>query len=134
MEFSDDESEIRSVVKEVGCLPLTIEQAAFIRESRRPIAEYLPLYHKNPSTHQKLQKWKLKGKRKYQYSVATVWKMSFDLVKKSTESPDAALLLQLLAFLNPDLILFQFLQDGSSYLDESLHNLLNDKMEVEEAL
>ena len=47
-EFSEDESEIRNIVKELGFLPLVIEQAAaFIRESKRPIDEYLPLYKEN---------------------------------------------------------------------------------------
>src|SRR5438552_590724 len=50
-EFSEDESEIRNIVKELGFLPLAIEQAAaFIRESKRPIDEYLPLYQENRST------------------------------------------------------------------------------------
>ena len=135
LEFSDDESEIRRIVKEIGCLPLAIEQAAaFIRESERSIAEYLPLYQKNRPTRQELQKWTPKGNYKYPYSVATAWKISFDLVKQNTGSPDAALLLQLLAFLNPDLILLQFLQEGSIGLDERLHDLLNDTMELEKAL
>ena len=47
-EFSEDESEIRNIVKELGFLPLAIEQAAaFIRESKRPIDEYLLLYKEN---------------------------------------------------------------------------------------
>ena len=134
-EFLNDELEIRTIVKELGCLPLAIEQAAaFIRESNRRINEYLPLYQKNRSTRQKLQKWTPKGNRKYHYSVATAWKMSFDYVKQNSESSDAALLLQLLAFLNPDLILLKFLQSGSNGLDENLHNLLNDTVELDEAL
>ena len=135
LEFSDDDSSIRTIVKELGCLPLAIEQAAaFIRESKRSINEYLPLYRKSRSTRQKLQKWTPKGNRKYQYSVATTWQMSFDLVRRNPESPDAVLLLQLLAFLNPDLILVEFLQAGSNGLDENLRNLLNDDVELEEAL
>src|SRR6266496_177169 len=48
LESSSDESEIRAILKELGYLPLAIEQAAaFIRESKRPIDEYLPLYQKN---------------------------------------------------------------------------------------
>ena len=133
--LSDDESEIRAIVKELGYLPLAIEQAAaFIRESKRPIDEYLPLYQKNRSTRQKLQKWVPKGNRKYEYSVATAWQMSFDLIRRNTESPDATILLQLLAFLNPDLILLRFLQVGSNGLDDNLRNLLNDTVELEEAL
>ena len=62
------------------------------------------------------------------------WQISFDLIRQNTKSPDAALLLQLLAFLNPDLILLEFLQAGSNGLDESLRKLLNNTMELEKAL
>ena len=128
-------NEAGKIVQELGCLPLAIEQAAaFIRESKRPIDAYLPLYQKNRSIRQKLQKWTPKGNRKYHYSIATTWQMSFDLVRWDAESPHAALLLQLLAFLNPDIILLEFLQAGSNGLDENLRNLLNDTMELEEAL
>ena len=89
-------------MKELGCLPLAIEQAAaFIRESERRIDEYLPLYQENRSTRQELQKWTPEGNRNYQYSVATTWQMSFDLVRENTKSPDAALLLSVLQTLTP---------------------------------
>lgn len=71
-EVSDDDSEIRNIVKELGFLPLAIEQAAaFIRESKRSVDEYLPLYRESQSTKQKLQNFIPKGNRKYQYSVAS---------------------------------------------------------------
>ena len=41
------------------------------------------------------------------------WKMSFELVKYNPDAPLATQLLELLAFLNPDLILIDFLKAGS---------------------
>ena len=47
-ELIGNESEIRAIVKELGCLPLVIEQAvALIRESGQRVYEYLPLYNKD---------------------------------------------------------------------------------------
>src|SRR5436189_29167 len=84
--------------------------------------------------HRQLGRNKPGENRYYQYSVTTTWQMSFDLVRENTKSPDAASLLQLIAFLNPDLILLKFLQAGSNGLDENLRKLLNDTMELERAL
>ena len=128
-------SEIRNIVNELGCLPLAIEQsAAFLRETKRPIHSFLPLYRQNRSQRQRLHKWVPEGNRKYRYSVATTWRMSFDHIQQDADCPEAATLLQLLAFLNPDLILIEFLQAGSSALDECLRNMLQETMEFEAAL
>jgi hypothetical protein len=91
---------------------LGIEQAAaFIRETKRSINDLLPLYLANRSTPQKLHKWVQDGNRAYQYPVATR-QMSFTLTNTDLECPAAALLLQLFAFLNPDMILPDFLEAG----------------------
>lgn len=128
-------SEICDIVNELG-LPLAIEQsAAFLQETKRPIHEFLPLYRQNWSVRQKLHKWVPDGNRNYPYSVATTWQMSFNLIQRDADCPAAVMLLQLLAFLNPDLILIEFLQAGSAALgDESLPNMLRDTMELEAAL
>jgi hypothetical protein len=91
---AEDISEIRNIVTELGCLPLALEQsAAFIRETKRDINQFLPLYHKNRSTRQRIQNWKPEGNRKYPYSVSTTWQMSFHLIQNNSESPAAASLL-----------------------------------------
>src|SRR5579859_5558315 len=86
------------------------------------------------STRQKLYKWVPDGNRSYQYTIATTWQMSFDLIKGDLEYPEAAKLLQLLAFLNPDVILIDFLEAGSDGLDQCLQELIRDEIELDIAL
>jgi hypothetical protein len=51
-------AEAAKIVKELGYLPLAIEQAAaYTRESRRKIEEYLPLDLESRSNRQHLHKW-----------------------------------------------------------------------------
>jgi hypothetical protein len=92
------------------------------------------LYRKSRSIRQKLFKRVPENAHKYPYSIATTWKMSFDIIKDDPESPQAIQLLTLFAFLNPDLILLEFLEAGASALDESLRNLLNDAIEMDQVI
>jgi hypothetical protein len=57
--------------------------------------------------------------------------MSFTLINTDSECPAAALLLQLFAFLNPDMILPDFLEAGSEALHSDLRNVIGDSFELE---
>lgn len=102
------------IVKEVGCLPLAIEQAAaYIREASQDIFKFLPAYRGNSRP---LHEQKPDGNSMYPYSVATTWRLSFQQIEKN--NMDAVQLLRLFAFLNPDIILIDFVQLGSIGLGE----------------
>jgi len=110
------------IVAELGYLPLAIEHAAaFIRQSLPDISKFLDVYSKS-------RKMFLERvpKQNYAYSraVATTFLMSFNAVK--TLNPVAAEPLILFAFLNPDGILIDFLQDGRFGLEEPLKTLIGD--------
>ena len=130
----NDNMEIRSeavkIVTELGFLALAIEQAAaYIRESLKDIFRFLPVY----SVHRgKVLAQRPRGDWPYPYVVATTWSLSFEIVKD--RNPDAAQLLNLFAFLNPDEILVEFLEAGRDGLPEPLKNLIADTFEFPNAL
>ena len=124
--------EANNIVTELGYLPLAIEQAAaFVRETERDIHDFLPLYCKSRSDRIKLHKWIPEGNRRYKYSVSTTWEISFSHIKNNEECPVAVKLLQLFAFLNPDVILIEFLRDA---LDAELRDLIRDEIKMDETL
>jgi len=127
--------EADKIVIELGHLPLAIEQsAAFIRETSSGITEFLTTYNASRVSRQKLHKWVPEGNRVYQNSVATTWQVSFDAVLKEENGHVAAKLLQLLAFLNPDIIMLDFLEAGAEALDDDLKKLVKDKVDLQAAL
>ena len=100
--------EAERIVNELGHLPLAIEQAAaYIRNSQN-ISEYLVSYRQNRKA---LLQDKLNGNYAYEESVGTTWKMSLDQLK--TTNTNSIKLINLLAFLNPDEILIEFLKAGN---------------------
>lgn len=129
-EFARQKSEAERIVRELGFLPLAIEQAAaYIREVSRDISKFLPSYRNNRQKyHQRLPR----GNWKYQKSVATTWRLSFEQVEQSNIA--AARLLRLLSFLNPDLILTDFLEAGCDGLDKALRYIIADSDTLYEAL
>jgi tetratricopeptide (TPR) repeat protein len=123
-----DKSEAEKIVEELGYLPLAIEQSgSYIRETSRNIDEFLPLYQRNSG---ELHRWLPDGNRNYRYTVATTWQMSFTLIRTNQECPAAASLLQLFAFLNPDLVLLDFLVAGSAAWGSSFSLLESIKTEL----
>jgi hypothetical protein len=119
-------------VRELGYLPLAIEQAsAYIRESSRNIDTFLPIYRISRSTLQSIHEWVPEGNRYYAHTLATPWDMSFNIIKYNTECPEALRLLQLLAFLNSDVILVDFLAAGAETLDSELSNMLRDTVQLD---
>ena len=131
---SDDERIIRvaaEIANELGFLPLAIEQAAaYIREASKDIFKFLPSYRQNRKTHHARVS---KGNRNYYSdSLATTWRLSFQRIEKTNR--DASKLLQLIAFLNPDGILLEFLEAGVKGLDMELQGIIGDPDRVCEAL
>ncbi|HKO55613.1 MAG TPA: FxSxx-COOH system tetratricopeptide repeat protein, partial [Thermoanaerobaculia bacterium] len=86
-----DEAAAGEVAKELGYLPLAIEQAAaFMEERSTPVADYLQLFR----TRRK-ELW-----ARQRTPLATVWQMSIEKVR--AENPAAEALLHLLAYLAPE--------------------------------
>ena len=113
-EESDGKAEAREIVKELGYLPLAIEQAAaFIREASRNLSHYLTSYRENRKIHHARQS---KANRNYyKETIDTTWRLSFEQIEKNNS--DASKLLRLLAFLNPDGVLTDFLISGKAGLN-----------------
>jgi len=98
-------AEAVKIVTELGFLALAIEQAAaYIRVKLKDIFKYLDLYHKRRKT---LLEERPNKNWDYPKEVATTWSVAFETV---SNNPDAKLLLNLFAFLNPDGILVEFLE------------------------
>ena len=123
---SPEESQVNEIVRELGHLPLAIEQAgAYVREVTGSFTGYWEEYQRN---HRELHRWVPKGNRPYRDSVATTWSMSFKIVQAN--HGQAADLLRLLAYLNPDGILLDFLRDGGKGLKPELQQLLVDQNQL----
>jgi tetratricopeptide (TPR) repeat protein len=119
------------IVKELGFLPLAVEQAAgYIREASKDIFKFLPSYRQNRKTHHARVS---KGNRNYySESLATTWRLSFQRIEQSNS--DASKLLQLLAFLNPDGTWMDFLEAGKEGLDGEFKEIIGDHDRLCEAL
>jgi tetratricopeptide (TPR) repeat protein len=129
-ETPEGQLEAEQIVRELGFLPLAIEQAgAYIREVSKDIFKFLPSYRKNRQKyHQRIPR----GNWKYEKSVATTWRLSFEQVEQTNAA--AAQLLRLLSFLNPDVILTDFLEVGCKGLATNLRSIITDSDTFYEAL
>ena len=125
------ESVAKDIVQELGLLPLAIEQAAgYIREASSDIFKYLSSYRQNRKAHHARIS---KGNRNfYSKSVAATWRLSFQTIE--SRNPDASKLLHLIAFLNSDGILLEFLEAGAAGLDDELREIVSDRDRLYEAL
>jgi tetratricopeptide (TPR) repeat protein len=127
---SEERKEAEIIIKELEYLPLAIEQAAaYIREVAGNFATYREEYAKNRI---ELLQWTSEGNRMYSYSVATTWSMSFKVIQNG--HMQAAELLRLLSFLNPDGILIEFLQSGANALKNDLQEVVLDRNKRAKAL
>ena len=118
------------IVKELDCLPLAIEQAAsYVREVTRNFETFLTDYGKRRA---ELHKWVPGGNRQYTRSVASTWSVSFEFVK--SQQPIAARFFQFLSFLNPDIIMLDFIQAGKQGLGQDLQELIGDSLAIAKAL
>jgi tetratricopeptide (TPR) repeat protein len=118
---SEKSPEADALAKEVGYLPLALEQAAaYIAETGASFKNYLAGFKT-----QRLKVLERQGpvmgndeKEQQKRTVATAWALNFADVEKA--SPASAELLQLSAFLAPDAIPLELLEKGGAKLPKKL--------------
>lgn len=121
--------EARKIVEVLGYLPLAIEQAASYIKRTHNIFEYLETYHQNQK---EMLLTKPIGNHPYGESVFTTWKISFRQLEQT--SPDSIPLSQILAFMNPDETLVEFLQHGKAGLQPGLHRIFQNNFVFRQSL
>jgi hypothetical protein len=111
----------QQIVRELGYLPLTIEQGvAYITQiCNKTLSKFLTWYKENRLT---IHEWVPFGGRQYSESLATTWILSVNAVRE--RSSNAACLLKFLAYLASDFILIQFLKAGLNGLDDDLKRVI----------
>ena len=114
-----EESDARELVRELGGLPLALDQAgAYIRVLKQSIKEYLKKYKK-----QKLLLLKKKRARTLventspeRLAVHTTWLLNFDHISRISEEMELGgaptLVMQVCAFLGPDDIPYELINEG----------------------
>ena len=125
---SEERKQADEIVKELGYLPLAIEQAGAFVKAVGDFNTYSEEYKKN---RQELHRWVPNGPY-YPYTVATTWSISFKVIQN--DNPLFAKLLRLLSFLNPDGILIEFLTVGASVFEDDLRQLVSSRIEMTKAL
>ena len=133
-----EDSDIRELVRELGGLPLALDQAgAFIRCLNQSIKEYVKKYKKK-----KLLLLKKKTARLLvdhtspeRLAVHTTWLLNFDHISRISEEMDLGgvptLVMQVCAFFGPDDIPFELINEGFNIEDSSsVDNGLWDQSEI----
>jgi tetratricopeptide (TPR) repeat protein len=118
---TEKSSEADALAKEVGYLPLALEQAAaYIAETGASFSSYLAAYRKQGVRLLENQGPVMGNDEKEQQkrSVATAWALNFADVEKNSSA--SAELLRLSAFLAPDAIPLELLENGAAELPEEL--------------
>ena len=89
------------IIAELDCMPLAIDMArAYIEDTGISLQKYLSMFD---SKHNDLLAYHADDDAKrYDYTVATVWQLSFDKMRQ--QDPTAAKILDVCAFLQPDAI------------------------------
>ena len=106
---ADDTARAADLAERVDGLPLALEQAAaYIIRHRMRLSEYLRSWEQE---REKLIQWYDQRVMQYPASVAVTWKQTFDRL-----SPTSAALLRLTAFLAPDPIPFEMLEQGAEHV------------------
>jgi len=110
-------------------LPLALDQAgAYIEETRCSLSDYLTRYK---ARRVDLLNWRGWVRADHPETVATTWSLSFEKVEQ--QSPAAADLLRLCAFLEPSAIPEEILTEGAPGLGAALDQAVSDPVGLDEA-
>ncbi|MEA3324009.1 MAG: FxSxx-COOH system tetratricopeptide repeat protein [Euryarchaeota archaeon] len=125
----DDPDAADALAAELGDLPLALEQAgAYIKATRTALTDYQELFQSR-----RKELWGDESPPPdYPDSVATTWSLAMDDVRE--ESPEAADLLNLCAFLDLDEIPLEMLREGAGHLPEPLASTVTDRLVMDQAI
>jgi len=122
-------SEAHEIVKELGFLPLAIDQAAAYIRASQNIFEYRKIYQ---DQRKDILRWRPPGNYDYTHTVATAWRISLD--RLNSTFPDAVDLIRYFAFMNPDEIQVEFLRAGAEVLPPNLRELILNRVKWTETV
>jgi nucleoside phosphorylase/tetratricopeptide (TPR) repeat protein len=128
---SDEEvNQAGNIVVALDHFPLALDQAgAYIEETGCSFANYLEIYQNHRNT---LLARRGEQSVNYPASVATTWLLSFQKVQQA--NPAAAELLQLCAFLAPDLIPEELFREGADYWPPLLREAAADLFAIQQMI
>jgi tetratricopeptide (TPR) repeat protein len=113
----DDSEQARQLAEILDGLPLALEQAAaYIARHQMTFAKYLKVWEKEK---EKVLDWRDEDQMEYPASVAVTWQTTF-----SRLHPTATALLRLAAYLAPDPIPLDMLEEGEGIIEEAVGLLL----------
>lgn len=123
----ESRAQVAEIVSILDGLPLALDQAgAYIEETRCGLSQYLNLY-----AIRRKELLLRRGRHSYDHpnSVAATWSLSFQQVEQ--ESPAAADLLRLLAFLDPEVIPEEIITLGRAELGPILGSAVSDPLQID---
>jgi tetratricopeptide (TPR) repeat protein len=125
-----DRALAREIVHAMDGLPLALDQAgAYLEETQESLSNYLTIYQQQRAALLKRRGGLLPH---HPDSVATTWSLAFEHVER--ENPAAIELMRLCAFLAPDAIPEELIQEGAPHLGPVLHPVAADRSRLNAAL
>ncbi len=123
-----DEASALALAKELGCLPLALEQAAaYIERDQITLSKYLQRYHDKQTQLFGRKRAKPEG---YEGTVLTTWQVSLDKVRELC--PESIDLMNLCAFFAPDDIPLEILIARAEHLPPTLAASVQDSEKLDD--
>ena len=134
----ENDGELRELVRELGGLPLALDQAAaYIRCLRQPIKEYVKKYKKQKLLLLKKQKARnlVENTSPERLAIHTTWLLNFDHISQISKEMELGeiptLVMKVSAFLGPDDIPYEVINEGLNKVDDTeTVNDLCDQAEI----
>jgi len=127
---TSDRALAREIVHAMDGLPLALDQAgAYLEETGESLSNYLALYQQQRAALLKQRGGLLPH---HPDSVANTWSLAFEHVAR--DNPAAIELMRLCAFLAPDAIPEELIQEGAPHLGPVLHPVAADRRRLNTAL
>ncbi len=128
---SEDKETAAELAKELGYLPLALEQAgAYIEQTAGSLTGYLKLFRDNQT--KIFGEDAAKPSMDYEQTILTTWTAALEKVQE--QSPEAIELMNLCAFLAPDDIPKEMLIEGAKHLPETLAEAVKEPLLFNRAL
>ena len=133
----EQDSEIRELVRELGGLPLALDQAAaYIRCLHQPIKEYVKKYRKQKLLLLKKRKARnlVENTSPERLAIHTTWLLNFDHIREISKEMELGeiptLVMNVSAFLGPDDIPYVVINEGLDKVDDTAIGDLCDQAEI----